>query len=282
MISFNLHNRVSFYVTIKTRGNNPILTLKPNNFLHISSTSTLISINLHNRVSFFEMIKTRGNNPILTLKPNNFLHILPILSQPASDLQAVSNIPKLICVSGYLDFYWKGSSWWLGCVFDMLKLLWSSVWAMVVKWVNLHQFPKFLWMVLKGVSFWWFAIYFQAVVLKGISEAGVCILIIRVFLMHQIWLFVINLLTRSWRWMWRIPPLPLPPHPTTTHPHPTTTHPYLPLNNFFKANEHRSFGPIFLNLIQNTRFYVTMLNFLFNWVFVWGQASLICCWSVQR
>ena len=36
----NLHNRVSFYVMIKTRGNNPILTLKPNIFLHISSTST--------------------------------------------------------------------------------------------------------------------------------------------------------------------------------------------------------------------------------------------------
>ena len=39
----NLHNRVLFYKMIKIRGNNPILTLKPNIFLHISSTSILIS-----------------------------------------------------------------------------------------------------------------------------------------------------------------------------------------------------------------------------------------------
>ena len=39
----NLHNRVSFYKMFKTRGNNPILTLKPNILLHISLTSTLIS-----------------------------------------------------------------------------------------------------------------------------------------------------------------------------------------------------------------------------------------------
>ena len=39
----NLHNTVSFHEMIKIRGNNPTLTLKPNIFLHISSTSTLIS-----------------------------------------------------------------------------------------------------------------------------------------------------------------------------------------------------------------------------------------------
>ena len=39
----NLHNRVLFYKMIKIRGNNPILTLKANIFLHISSTSTPIS-----------------------------------------------------------------------------------------------------------------------------------------------------------------------------------------------------------------------------------------------
>ena len=39
----NCHNRVLFYKMIKIRGNNPILTLKPNTFLHISLTSTLIS-----------------------------------------------------------------------------------------------------------------------------------------------------------------------------------------------------------------------------------------------
>ena len=39
----NLHNTVSFHEMIKIRGNNPILTLKPNIFLHISSTSTPIS-----------------------------------------------------------------------------------------------------------------------------------------------------------------------------------------------------------------------------------------------
>ena len=39
----NLHNRVLFCMMIKIRGNNPILTLKANIFLHISSTSTPIS-----------------------------------------------------------------------------------------------------------------------------------------------------------------------------------------------------------------------------------------------
>ena len=39
----NLHNRVLFYKMIKIRGNNPILTLKHNIFLHISLTSTPIS-----------------------------------------------------------------------------------------------------------------------------------------------------------------------------------------------------------------------------------------------
>ena len=64
--------------TIKIRGNNPILTLKPSIFLHISLTSTLISFRplyIYNRVSFNETIKIRGNNPILTLKPSIFLHI---------------------------------------------------------------------------------------------------------------------------------------------------------------------------------------------------------------
>ena len=34
---------------------------------------------------------------------------------------------------------------------------------------------------------------------------------------------------------------------------PTTAHPYayLPLNNFFKANEHRSFGPIFIFMLAS-------------------------------
>ena len=39
----NLHDRVSFHKMIKIRGNNPILTLKHNIFLHISSKSTPIS-----------------------------------------------------------------------------------------------------------------------------------------------------------------------------------------------------------------------------------------------
>ena len=46
-------------------------------------------------------------------------------------------------------------------------------------------------------------------------------------------------------------PTPYLPLPTSTpiYPYPPhlylPTHPYLPLNNFFKANEHRSLGPIF-------------------------------------
>ena len=55
--------------------NKGVTTLKANIFLHILLTSTPISFNLHNRVLFCMMIKIRGNNPILTLKPNIFLHI---------------------------------------------------------------------------------------------------------------------------------------------------------------------------------------------------------------
>ena len=53
-------------------------------------------------------IKTRGNNPILTLKLNNFLHILPILSQTLLQTFRQHQIyQNLIRVSGYLDFYYQ-------------------------------------------------------------------------------------------------------------------------------------------------------------------------------
>ena len=69
----NHHNRLSFYEIIKTRGNNPILTLKPNIFLCISSTSTPISFKPSwSGFHFMRWSKTRGNNPIRTLKPNIF------------------------------------------------------------------------------------------------------------------------------------------------------------------------------------------------------------------
>ena len=63
----------------------------------------------------------------------------------------------------------------------------------------------------------------------------------------DIWIFIIKFWTPTYYY------LP-PPLPTTNHlypylPLPTPT-PYLPLNNFFKANEHRSLGPIFY-LLQN-------------------------------
>ena len=63
----------------------------------------------------------------------------------------------------------------------VLKGVNFSVWAMVLKWVNLHQFPKFLfWMVLKGVKcchIWrvlkWVNVHqftsFSWMVLKGVS-----------------------------------------------------------------------------------------------------------------
>ena len=50
-------------------------TLNLTVFLYLSSTSALILSNPHNTISFHETIKIRGNNPILTLKHNIFLHI---------------------------------------------------------------------------------------------------------------------------------------------------------------------------------------------------------------
>ena len=41
--------------------------------------------NLHNRVLFYKMIKIRGNNPILTLKANIFLHFPSYLIDIDSD-----------------------------------------------------------------------------------------------------------------------------------------------------------------------------------------------------
>ena len=46
--------------------------------------------------------------------------------------------------------------------------------------------------------------------------------------------------------------------PTTTHLYPYPPHPYLPLNNFFKANEHRSLGPIYISRYLD--FYYQILN----------------------
>ena len=59
---------------IKIRGNNPILTLKANIFLHISSTSTPISFKPSQQGFILHDDQNKGNNPILTLKPNIFLH----------------------------------------------------------------------------------------------------------------------------------------------------------------------------------------------------------------
>ena len=57
---------------IKIRGNNPILTLKANIFLHISSTSTAISFKPSQQGFILQDDQKKG---VTTLKANIFLHI---------------------------------------------------------------------------------------------------------------------------------------------------------------------------------------------------------------
>ena len=83
-------------------------------------------------------------------------------------------------------------------------------------------------------------------------------------------------------------PHPPPPLPTTTHPHPylllptppcrpLPTPPCMFLNNFFKANEHRSLGPIFFFIILiNIRDKQTTVrdnNVISSYLFI---SALIC------